>query len=157
VWTKKRRLSQTGQAAGRGFVYSSPRRAGGRTERRAPVPQPVLGWLTVANRDSTDGPLQMAPQDLVGWVASGLVLATFCAKRMATLRVLAIASNLAFVGYAYPAHLWPIVVLHSIMLPINAARLYEMLCTRSRAASRCAGRAPGTASGCPQAKSPGAP
>jgi hypothetical protein len=70
----------------------------------------------------------MAPQDLLGWVAAGLVLATFCAKRMAALRVIAIASNVAFVGYAYATHLWPILVLHSIMLPINAVRLREALC-----------------------------
>ena len=69
----------------------------------------------------------MAPDDLVGWVAASFVLATFCAKRMATLRSLAIASNLAFVAYAYGADLWPILVLHSVMLPINAMRLREAL------------------------------
>ena len=69
----------------------------------------------------------MAPNDLVGWVAASFVLATFCAKRMATLRSLAIASNIAFVAYAYAADLWPILVLHSVMLPINAIRLREAL------------------------------
>jgi hypothetical protein len=69
----------------------------------------------------------MAPHDLLGWVAAGLVFATFCAKRMAALRVLAIASNLAFMDYAYAAQLWPILVLHSVMLPVNAVRLRELL------------------------------
>ena len=69
----------------------------------------------------------MAPNDLVGWVAASFVLATFCAKGMATLRSLAIASNVAFVAYAYAADLWPILILHSVMLPINAMRLREAL------------------------------
>jgi hypothetical protein len=77
----------------------------------------------------------MAPHDLLGWVAAGLVLATFCAKRMAALRVLAIASNVAFMDYAYAAHLWPILVLHSIMLPINAVRLREALFVHRTAAA----------------------
>jgi hypothetical protein len=69
----------------------------------------------------------MALADLIGWVAAGLVLATFCAKRMASLRALAIVSNIAFVVYGYAAGLWPILVLHSIMLPLNVLRLREAL------------------------------
>jgi hypothetical protein len=34
--------------------------------------------------------------DALGYVAAGLVFATFCAQRMALLRALAIASNVAF-------------------------------------------------------------
>jgi hypothetical protein len=77
----------------------------------------------------------MAPHDLLGWVAAGLVFATFCAKRMSALRVLAIASNVAFMDYAYVAHLWPILVLHSIMLPMNAVRLREALFSHRMAAA----------------------
>lgn len=33
--------------------------------------------------------------------AATLVFATFCAQRMTSLRAIAIASNLAFIGYGY--------------------------------------------------------
>ena len=58
----------------------------------------------------------------LGYVAAGLVFATFCAQRMASLRSLAIASNVAFIGYGFLDGLWPILILHSAMLPINIQR-----------------------------------
>ena len=61
----------------------------------------------------------------IGWLASGLVFATFCAKRMMPLRALAIASNLAFISYGYLDALWPIVILHAAMLPMNVIRFRE--------------------------------
>ena len=60
--------------------------------------------------------------DALGYVAAGLVFATFCAKRMASLRALAIVSNVAFIGYGFLDGLWPILILHSAMLPINIRR-----------------------------------
>jgi hypothetical protein len=69
----------------------------------------------------------MALQDLVGWLAASLVLATFSARSMVPLRALAVGSNVAFVGYAYMAGLWPILLLHSIMLPLNAQRLRQAM------------------------------
>jgi hypothetical protein len=41
---------------------------------------------------------------------------------MASLRVLAIVSNVAFIGYAFLDGLWPILLLHSAMLPMNIQR-----------------------------------
>ena len=69
----------------------------------------------------------MSIPDALGWIASRLVLATFCAKRMSLLRALAIASNIAFIAYGVAASLWPIMVLHAIMLPLNIRRLHEAL------------------------------
>jgi hypothetical protein len=60
--------------------------------------------------------------DALGYVAAGFVFATFCAQRMASLRSLAIASNVAFIGYGFLNGLWPILILHSAMLPINIHR-----------------------------------
>jgi len=65
--------------------------------------------------------------DGMGYGAAALVLATFCARTMVVLRALAIASNGAFIAYGSTAHLWPIVVLHAVMLPLNLARLREAL------------------------------
>lgn len=71
--------------------------------------------------------MMLSTTDGLGYLAASLVLATFCAKTMVPLRMLAIASNLAFIAYALLAHLWPILLLHAIMLPLNAARLREAL------------------------------
>jgi hypothetical protein len=60
--------------------------------------------------------------DALGYVAAGLVFATFCAQRMAFLRAIAIASNVAFIGYGFLDGLWPILILHSAMLPLNIRR-----------------------------------
>jgi len=70
----------------------------------------------------------MTPNEVLGWIASGMVFATFCSREMVPLRMLAIGSNLAFAGYGFGAHLWPILVLHSAMLPINIVRLRQSCC-----------------------------
>ena len=67
----------------------------------------------------------MTVTDGMGYVAASLVLATFCAKRMVSLRALAISSNVAFITYGSAAHLWPILMLHAIMLPLNVVRLRD--------------------------------
>src|SRR3954469_23356876 len=65
--------------------------------------------------------------NLLGYTAASLVLATFCAKSMVTLRVLALCSNVAFVLYAIEASLWQIMLLHVLMLPLNLLRMREAL------------------------------
>jgi CRP/FNR family cyclic AMP-dependent transcriptional regulator len=75
----------------------------------------------------------MTAVDGLGYLAAALVLATFCAKRMVPLRALAIASNIAFVTYGFFAGLWPILLLHAVMLPMNAMRLREALGSQNRA------------------------
>lgn len=65
--------------------------------------------------------------DALGYLAAGLVLATFCAKSMLRLRILAIGSNLAFITYAIGAGLWPILLLHAVMLPLNLLRLRQVI------------------------------
>ena len=62
---------------------------------------------------------------VVGSLAAGLVFATFCTTRMVPLRALAIASNIAFIGYGYLGELWPILILHAAMLPLNIHRLQQ--------------------------------
>src|SRR5262249_52644652 len=63
----------------------------------------------------------------LGFIAAGLVLATFCMKRLVPLRATAIASNLAFILYGYAAGIRPVLVLRLILLPVNAIRLVEAL------------------------------
>jgi CRP-like cAMP-binding protein len=61
-----------------------------------------------------------------GYLAAILVFVTFYMRTMQPLRVMAIASNVAFLAYAIPFHLWPIVILHGLLLPLNAMRLIQL-------------------------------
>ena len=67
------------------------------------------------------------------WLASALVFSTFFMKTMIPLRLVAIASNVAFMSYALLGlkygvfgRLYPILVLHSCMLPLNLVRLRQL-------------------------------
>jgi len=71
-------------------------------------------------------------QDLSGYVASALVLATFAMQSMRPLRITAIASNIAFIIYATTANLHPILILHGLLLPLNVFRLLQMTRSESR-------------------------
>ena len=64
--------------------------------------------------------------DACGYMASGLVLATFSMKSMRPLRITAIVSNIAFIIYALTMHLQPIFLLHCILLPLNVFRLGQL-------------------------------
>jgi hypothetical protein len=64
--------------------------------------------------------------DIIGYLAAGLVLATFCTRSMSSLRLIALASNLAFITYGYLADLTPVLILHTILLPVNAYRLRQL-------------------------------
>jgi hypothetical protein len=71
--------------------------------------------------------------EIAAWVASVLVFTTFFMKTMAPLRLIAIASNVAFIAYALLGlrygifgKILPIFVLHLLLLPLNVMRLCEM-------------------------------
>ncbi|WP_216320735.1 hypothetical protein [Deinococcus aestuarii] len=70
--------------------------------------------------------MSSASVDLLGYLASALVLATFCTRGMVPLRLLAITSNLAFIVYAVRAGLHPILLLHALLLPTNLYRLAQV-------------------------------
>lgn len=74
--------------------------------------------------------------EAVGYLASALVLATFCMRDMVALRCLAIASNLAFIAYGALADLGPVLLLHLLLLPVNVLRLAGWRSTTSAAAAR---------------------
>ena len=65
----------------------------------------------------------MSAIEAIGYLASALVLATFCMRDMVALRSMAIASNLAFIAYGVLADLSPVLVLHLLLLPVNVLRL----------------------------------
>ena len=65
--------------------------------------------------------------DAAGYLASALVLATFCMKTMIPLRIAAVGSNIAFIVYGLNEELYPVLALHAILLPLNAYRAVQML------------------------------
>jgi CRP/FNR family transcriptional regulator, cyclic AMP receptor protein len=76
--------------------------------------------------------------ELSGYFASALVFLTFYMKTMIPLRVLGILSNVAFMTYALDGRLYPVLILHAILLPLNCLRLVQMrtLIRKIHAASR---------------------
>lgn len=67
----------------------------------------------------------MRAAEFVGYLASALVFATFYMKTLTPMRVVAIASNVAFIGYGYLGEMIPILVLHIVLLPLNIWRLQQ--------------------------------
>jgi hypothetical protein len=57
--------------------------------------------------------------NVAGYGASFLVFCAFYMKAMVPLRVIAIASNLAFVVYGLGHQLYPVLILHTLLLPVN--------------------------------------
>ncbi len=65
--------------------------------------------------------------DILGYAASASVLITFCMSTMVPLRIIAICSNVLFASFGALAHIYPVLVLHVILLPVNVARLMQIL------------------------------
>ncbi len=74
----------------------------------------------------------------IGYLASLLVLATFCMRDMVALRWVAIASNIAFIAYGGLADVGPVLLLHVLLLPINVLRLVQLRADALRRAARVA-------------------
>lgn len=77
----------------------------------------------------------MSDYEPLGYLASMLVLATFCMRSMVALRAVAIGSNLAFIGYAMCTDVAPVLLLHALLLPINAYLLMQTIASRSERVS----------------------
>ena len=70
---------------------------------------------------------------MTAWVAAVLVFSSFFMKTMIPLRIVAIVSNTAFISYALLGirygifgQVYPILVLHSCLLPLNFLRLRQL-------------------------------
>jgi hypothetical protein len=65
--------------------------------------------------------------DYVGFLAALTVLATFCMDTILPLRGLAIASNILFIVYGFAAQLYPVLLLHAVLLPINISKIVQIV------------------------------
>lgn len=63
---------------------------------------------------------------MLGFAAAGFSLVSFTMKRMLPLRALAMVSNVFFLAYGYVEWQLPPLVLHTILLPLNAWRIWEI-------------------------------
>ena len=62
----------------------------------------------------------------IGYLASLLVFSTFYMKTMIPLRCVAIASNFAFIAYGFFGKIYPVLILHLLLLPLNVMRLLQI-------------------------------
>lgn len=70
---------------------------------------------------------------IAGWLSAALVFSSFFMKTIIPLRMVAICSNVAFITYALLGlkygvfdRVYPILVLHSSLLPLNVVRLRQL-------------------------------
>jgi CRP/FNR family cyclic AMP-dependent transcriptional regulator len=89
-----------------------------------------MGLASSASNVKRGGPVSIV---VAAWVAALLVFSSFFMKTIVPLRVVAIASNVAFIGYALLGlqygifgRVYPILVLHSALLPLNVIRLRQI-------------------------------
>jgi CRP/FNR family transcriptional regulator, cyclic AMP receptor protein len=71
--------------------------------------------------------LNITAAQSIGYFAALLVFVSFWMKTMIPLRLLGIASNVVFIVYGYLGAVYPPLILHLVLLPLNAARLREMM------------------------------
>lgn len=84
------------------------------------------------------GYLAMHWIDVLGYFGASLTLCVYSMRRMIPLRIVGICANCTFIAFGFLAAVYPQMVLHGLLLPINIFRLYEMLriISKVKAASR---------------------
>ena len=68
--------------------------------------------------------------EAIGWLAVAFKLATFSMNSMIWLRVLVILSSVCFIIYSAVFQIWPLLAIETILLGLNAYRLYELIALR---------------------------
>jgi uncharacterized membrane protein (GlpM family) len=65
--------------------------------------------------------------DIIGYLAALLLVLTFFMRDMMQLRITAICSSIAWMVYGFSDALYPIIILHLVLGPLNAYRLWQSL------------------------------
>jgi hypothetical protein len=65
--------------------------------------------------------------EALGYIAAACTLATYSMKTMIPLRISGIVANCFFIAFGFFGAIYPTLILHVILLPLNAVRLYQML------------------------------
>ena len=61
-----------------------------------------------------------------GYLGAALTLATFSVTTMLRLRMVGIAANIAFITFGALGNVYPVLLLHLILLPLNVWRLHQL-------------------------------
>lgn len=69
----------------------------------------------------------MSIAEIIGYLGAVVVICTYSMKTMVPLRIFGMTSNVVLITYGFLGGAYPTLVLHLILLPLNARRLYEML------------------------------
>ncbi|MCB1500538.1 MAG: cyclic nucleotide-binding domain-containing protein [Bauldia sp.] len=69
----------------------------------------------------------MGIPEILGYLATAFNIAAYSMRTMIPLRILAISSNAFFIAYGALGSVYPILVLHTLLLPLNSYRLREMI------------------------------
>jgi CRP/FNR family transcriptional regulator, cyclic AMP receptor protein len=65
--------------------------------------------------------------EALGYIGSLLILGTYSMRTMIPLRAIGVCANAVLIVYSYLAPSYPQLLLHGVLLPLNALRLYQML------------------------------
>jgi len=65
--------------------------------------------------------------EALGYVGGIFSIATYSMKTMIPLRIMAIISNVVFIVYGAIDEVYPVLILHVVLLPLNAYRLRQMM------------------------------
>lgn len=69
----------------------------------------------------------MSIPEILGYLATAFNIAAYSMRTMIPLRVLAIISNGVFIVYGATGGVYPVLILHAILMPLNAWRLRQMI------------------------------
>jgi hypothetical protein len=64
--------------------------------------------------------------EFIGLLAASAVLVTFCMTSIRSLRLVAVVSNVLFILYGGLGHVYPVLLLHMVLLPINCVQIVRM-------------------------------
>jgi len=65
--------------------------------------------------------------EILGYLGALLTLGTYSMNTMIPLRVVALCANCLFIVYGYMAPVYPQLLLHGLLVPLNSLRLFQML------------------------------
>ncbi len=77
--------------------------------------------------------------EAIGYLGALLTIGTYSMKTMIPLRISGICANCIFITYGILAPVYPQLILHSVLLPLNIARLVQMISLTKKVAEAANG------------------
>ncbi|MFO7759069.1 MAG: cyclic nucleotide-binding domain-containing protein [Roseovarius sp.] len=64
--------------------------------------------------------------EAIGYSGALFTLLAYSMRNMRLLRIMGLCANVSFLGYGLLSEVWPMAVLHGVLLPVNSVRLLEI-------------------------------